>query len=106
MDQDALVGPQVAKVKQHQVGGDVVDWEGSCLLKTHPVWDEEGVAGWNHSHLLPQPKAVQHHHLVTNLKNKTVNDETDSLKIRKQMVLRKHLLSWLVIPVTHILVNG
>lgn len=58
MDEDALVGPQVAKVKQHHVGGDVVDREGGSLLEAHALRDEEGVVCWCHHHLLPQPKAV------------------------------------------------
>lgn len=67
MNQDALVGPQVAEVEQHHVGGDVVDGEGGRLLEAHALWDEEGVARRRHRHLLPHPKAAQHHHLVADL---------------------------------------
>lgn len=67
VNQDALVGPQVAKVEQHHVGGDVVDGEGGRLLEAHALWDEEGVARRRHHHLLPQPEAAQHHHLVADL---------------------------------------
>lgn len=67
VNQDALVGPQVAEVEQHHVGGDVVDGEGGRLLEAHALWDEEGVARRRHHHLLPQPKAAQHHHLVADL---------------------------------------
>lgn len=67
MDEDALVGPQVAEVKQHHVGGDVVDGKGCRLLEAHALRDEEGVARWHHSHLLPEPEAVQHHHLIADL---------------------------------------
>lgn len=70
MDEDTLVGPKVAEVEQHHVGGDVVDREGCCVLKAHAFWDEEGVGCWYHCHLLPQPKAAQHHHLITNLEQK------------------------------------
>lgn len=71
MNEDTLVGPQVAKVKQHHIGSDVVDREGCCLLKAHALWDEEGVVCRHHRHLLPQPEAVQHHHLITDLEQKT-----------------------------------
>lgn len=71
MNEDTLVGPQVAKVKQHHIGSDVVDREGCCLLKAHALRDEEGVVCRHHRHLLPQPEAVQHHHLVTDLEQKT-----------------------------------
>lgn len=67
MNQDALVGPQVAEVEQHHVGGDVVDGEGGRLLEAHALWDVEGVVGRRHHHLLPQPEAAQHHHLVADL---------------------------------------
>lgn len=67
VNQDALVGPQVAEVEQHHVGGDVVDGEGGRLLEAHALWDEEGVAHRRHHHLLPQPEAAQHHHLVADL---------------------------------------
>lgn len=70
MDEDTLVGSQVAEVKQHHVSGDVVDREGCCVLKAHAIWDEEGVGCWYHCHLLPQAKAAQHHDLVTNLEQK------------------------------------
>lgn len=74
MDEDALVGPQVAKIKQHHVGSDIVDRKGCCLLKAHALWDEEGVACRHHRHLLPEPKAVQHHHLITDLEQKAQED--------------------------------
>lgn len=70
VNQDTLVGPQVAEVKQHHVGGDVVDREGGGLLEAHALRDEEGVVGRGHHHLLPQPEAVQHHHLITNLEER------------------------------------
>lgn len=73
MDEDALVGSQVAEVEQHHVGGDVVDREGGSLLEAHPLWDEEGVVYCCHHHLLPQPEAVQHHHLVANLEKMVQN---------------------------------
>lgn len=73
MDEDALVGSQVAKVEQHHVGSDVVDREGGSLLEAHALGDEEGVVCWCHHHLLPQPKAVQHHYLVTDLKQRVQN---------------------------------
>lgn len=71
MNEDALVGPQVAKVEQHHIGGDVVDGESRRLLEAHALWDEEGVACRHCHHLLPQPEAVQHHHLITDLEQKT-----------------------------------
>lgn len=74
VDEHALVGPQVAKVEEHHVGGDVVDREGCGLFKSHAVWDEEGVAGRHRRHLLPQPIAVQHHHFIANLKQKVKED--------------------------------
>lgn len=67
MDEDALVGSQVAKVKQHHVSGDVVDRKSRCLLEAHALRDEEGVVGRYHRHLLPQPEAAQNHHLVSHL---------------------------------------
>lgn len=67
VNQDALVGSQVAEIKQHHVGGDVVDGQGGRLLEGHALWDEEGVARRHHHHLLPQPEAAQHHHLVADL---------------------------------------
>lgn len=75
MNEDALVGPQVAKVKQHHEGSDVVHGEGRRLLEAHALWDEEGVVHRHHRHLLPQPKAAQHHHLITDLEQKA-RDET------------------------------
>lgn len=70
VDEDALVGPQVPEVKQHHVGGDVVDREGGSLLETHALRDEEGVVCGRHHHLLPQPEAVQHHHLIADLEQR------------------------------------
>lgn len=75
VNEDALIGPQVAKVKQHHEGGDVVHGEGGRLLEAHALWDEEGVVGRHHRHLLPQPKAAQHHHLIADLEHKA-QDET------------------------------
>ena len=74
MNEDTLVGPQVAEVKQHHIGGDVVHGEGCRLLEAHALWDEEGVARRHHRHLLPQPEAVQHHHLVADLEKKAEED--------------------------------
>lgn len=71
MNQDALVGSQVAEVEQHHVGSDVVDGEGCCLLKAHALWDEEGVGCRDRRHLLPQAEAAQHHHLIADLEHKT-----------------------------------
>lgn len=70
VDEHALVGSQVAKVEEHHVGGDVIHREGCSLFKSHPVWDEEGVAGRHCRHILPQPVAVQHHHFISHLKQK------------------------------------
>lgn len=70
MNEDALVGPQVAEVKQHHVGCDVVDRQGGGLLEAHALRDEEGVVRWCHHHLLPQPEAVQHHHLIADLEQR------------------------------------
>lgn len=69
MNEDALVGPQVAEVEQHHVGGDVVDGESCRLLEAHALWDEEGVVCRDHHHLLPQPEAVQHHHFIADLES-------------------------------------
>lgn len=74
MNEDALVGPQVAEVKQHHVGSDVVHGEGCRLLKAHSLWDKEGVACRHRRHLLPQPEAVQHHHFITDLQQKACED--------------------------------
>lgn len=67
VNEDTLVGPQVAEVKEHHVGSDVVDRESGRLLEAHALWDEEGVARRHHRHLLPEPEAVQRHHLITDL---------------------------------------
>ena len=70
MDEDALVGPEVAEVEQHHVGGDVVDGKGRRLLEAHALWDEEGVGRRHHRHLLPEPEAAQHHHLIADLEQR------------------------------------
>lgn len=70
MDEDALARPQVAKIKQHHIGGDIVDRKGRRLLEAHALRDEEGVARWHRRHLLPEPKAIEHHHLITDLEQK------------------------------------
>lgn len=67
VNQDALLGPQVAEVEQHHVGGDVVDGQGGRHLEAHALRDEEGVGRRCDHHLLPQAEAAQNHHLVTNL---------------------------------------
>lgn len=86
VDKDALVGPQVAKVEQHHVGSDVVDRKGCGLLEAHALRDEEGVAGRHHCHLLPEPKAVQHHHLITHLEEKT----QEAAVCHKREIINRH----------------
>lgn len=96
VNQDALVGPQVAEVEQHHVGGDVVDGEGGRLLEAHALWDEEGVARRRHHHLLPQPEAAQHHHLVADLPG---GGETQCERRRRTKMHRRHsraAFCWLV----------
>lgn len=88
VNQDALVGSQVAEVEQHHVGGDVVDRQGGRLLEAHALWDEEGVARRCHHHLLPQPEAAQHHHLVADLpvrkERRSVNRGGNQLKTSEE----------------------
>lgn len=70
MDEYALVGTQVPKVEEHQVGGDVINRKCRCLLKAHALRHQEGVCGGHHYYFLPHTAPVQNQDLITNLQTR------------------------------------
>lgn len=68
VDEDALARTNVAHLKQHHVGGQVVDGESGALLEAHRLGHEEGAVSGRHDHFLPHAAAVQHDDPIPHLR--------------------------------------
>lgn len=68
VDENALARPQIGHLKQHHVGGHVVDGDSSAFLKAHLLRHGECVVGGRDDHFLPHAVAAHHDDTIPHLR--------------------------------------
>lgn len=65
---NTLVWPQVGHLKQHQVGGQVVNGNSGAFLKAHLLGHGEGAVSGHDNQFLPHATAAQHDDTISHLR--------------------------------------
>lgn len=77
MDENTLARPHIGHLKQHQVGGHIVNGKCSALLEAHLLGHGEGAASGHNNHFLPHAAEAQHDNTISHLMEKKQEEMMD-----------------------------